>query len=32
MVLERVTCYIAVLEQFAAFLGNLLALLIELAN
>jgi len=39
MVLERVTCYIAVsraicriLGQFAAFLGNLPAPLIELTN
>ena len=30
--LERVTCYIAVLGQFTTFLGNLLALLTELTN
>ena len=30
--LERVTCYIAVPGQFATFLDNLLALLIELTN
>jgi len=32
MVLERVTYYIAVLGQFAAFLGNLLVPLVELTN